>query len=103
MSADFGALDGLRVRHGELDAAAEAMYNTVKKMDDSLNSLESDVAPKVATWSGDQQEAYKSAKAAWDWAMQELKDLLDRSHQTVYQSNAEYLAADKRGASRFDF
>ena len=74
MSADFGALDGLRVRHGELDAAAEAMYNTVKKMDDSLNSLESDVAPKVATWSGDQQEAYKSAKAAWDWAMQELKD-----------------------------
>lgn len=100
--SDFG-LDGLRVQHGALDAAAEAMYATVKKMDESLNSLESDIAPKVATWSGQQQEAYRASKAAWDWAMQELKDLLDRSHQSVYQSNAEYLAADKRGAGRFEF
>ena len=103
MSADFGALDGLRVRHGELDAAAEAMYNPVQKMDDSLNSLASDVAPKVATWSGGQQEAYRVSKQAWDFAINELKDLLDQSHQTVYQSNAEYMAADKRGAGRFEF
>ena len=97
------SLDGLRVNHAELDTAAQNMYATVKKMDESLNSLESDVAPHVATWSGTQQEAYRQAKAAWDWAMQEMRDLLDDSHKSVYTSNAEYLAADKRGAARFDF
>jgi len=97
------SLDGLRVNHGELDAAAGQMYDTVKKMDQSLNDLENDIAPKVATWSGAQQEAYRTSKAAWDWAMQEMRDLLDESHKTVYQSNADYMHADKRGADRFTF
>lgn len=97
------SLDGLRVNHGELNAAAENMYRTVQKLDESLNSLEQDIADKVATWSGDQQEAYRNSKAAWDWAMKEMRDLLDKSSQTVYQSNDEYLSADKRGAARFDF
>ncbi|MBM9461691.1 WXG100 family type VII secretion target [Nocardioides sp. zg-536] len=97
------SLDGLRVNHGELDAAAQNMYATVQKLDETLNNLENDIAPKVATWSGSQQEAYRVSKAAWDWAMQEMRDLLDKSHQSVYQSNADYMAADKRGAARFEF
>ncbi|MFC7505889.1 WXG100 family type VII secretion target [Nocardioides sp. CPCC 206347] len=97
------SLDGLRVNHGELDTAAQNMYTTVQRMDESLNNLEKDIANDVATWSGNQQEAYRTAKAAWDWAMQEMRDLLDESHKTVYQSNAEYMAADKRGAGRFEF
>ncbi len=97
------SLDGLRVNHGELDTAAQNMYQTVQRMDESLNNLEKDIANDVATWSGQQQEAYRVSKAAWDFAMQEMKDLLDESHKTVYQSNAEYMAADKRGAGRFEF
>ncbi len=97
------SLDGLRVNHGELDAAAQNMYDTVKRMEDTLTNLENDISPKVATWSGGQQEAYRVSKQAWDFAINELKDLLDQSHQTVYQSNAEYMAADKRGAGRFEF
>lgn len=97
------SLDGLRVNHSELEAAAQNMYSTVQKMEETLNNLENDIAPKVATWSGDQQDAYRTSKAAWDYAINELKDLLDQSHQTVYQSNDEYRAADKRGAGRFDF
>lgn len=97
------SLDGLRVNHGELDAAAQNMYATVQKLDETLNNLEKDIANDVATWSGQQQEAYRVSKAAWDWAMQEMRDLLDESHKTVYSSNAEYMAADKRGAGRFEF
>ncbi|MDN5745183.1 MAG: WXG100 family type VII secretion target [Nocardioidaceae bacterium] len=97
------SLDGLRVNHRELESAAAQMYETVKKMDGSLNDLENDIAPKVATWSGAQKEAYRNSKAAWDWAMQEMRDLLDESHRTVYQSNADYMSADKRGADRFTF
>lgn len=97
------SLDGLRVNHGELEAAAQNMYATVQKLDESLNNLEKDIANDVAAWSGQQQEAYRVSKASWDWAMQEMKDLLDESHKTVYSSNAEYMAADKRGAGRFEF
>lgn len=96
-----GNLDGLRVQHGALDNAAADMYETVKKMDERLNRLETELEPLRSQWSGQQQESYRVAKAAWDWAMQEMRDLLDESHKTVYQSNAEYMAADMRGANRF--
>jgi WXG100 family type VII secretion target len=97
------SLDGLRVNHNELDTATLNMSATVDKLDRTLNDLEADIAPKVATWSGDQREAYQKSKAAWDWAMKEMRDLLDQSQQTVYQSNQEYLSADRRGAARFEF
>lgn len=97
------SLDGLRVNHGELEAAAQNMETTVRRMNASLDDLEADIAKDVATWSGDQQQAYYSSKAAWDWAMKEMLDLLDKSKQTVYTSNAEYIGADRRGAGRFDF
>jgi hypothetical protein len=31
-----------------------------------------------------------------------MRDLLDQTSKTVYQSNAEYRAADMRGAQSFD-
>lgn len=95
-------LDGIRVRHGALDQAAADMYNTVKAIDDRMNRLESELEPLRSDWHGQAQNAYTVAKAKWDWAIQEMRDLLDESHQTVYQSNAEYMAADKRGAAQFE-
>jgi early secretory antigenic target protein ESAT-6 len=95
-------LDGIRVQHGALDQAAADMYDTVKKIDERMNRLESELAPLKSDWHGSAQDAYTRAKAKWDWAIQEMRDLLDESHRTVYQSNAEYMAADKRGAAQFD-
>lgn len=94
-------LDGLRVNHAALDGAAADMQATVKKMDERLDRLERELEPLRSQWTGAQQESYRVAKAAWDWAMQEMRDLLDESQKTVYQSNAEYMAADLRGAGRF--
>ena len=95
-------LDGIRVNHAALDQAAQDMYQTVKDIDDRMNRLESELAPLKSDWHGNAQQAYTTAKAKWDWAIQEMRDLLDESHQTVYQSNAEYKAADKRGAAAFE-
>ena len=41
------------------------------------------------------------AKAKWDQAMQEMTLLLQQASQGVDSSNAEYKAADARGANRF--
>jgi WXG100 family type VII secretion target len=100
---NFGGLDGLRVKHGELDAAAQQMYEVAKAMNARLDQLESDASQYVQTWAPDsaQRQSYDQAKLAWDWAMKELLDLLDGVSKTTYQSNADYMQADKRGANRF--
>lgn len=96
-------LDELRVEHAGLDTAAQQMYAKVKQIDARLTQLETDLQSTMkGNWIGGSHDAYLVAKASWDWAMQEMKDLLDKSHQTVYQSNAEYMAADNRGADRFN-
>lgn len=95
-------LDGIRVKHSALDQAAADMYDTVKKIDDRMNRLEQELEPLRSDWHGQAQEAYRLAKAKWDRAIQEMRDLLDQSHQSVYQSNAEYMAADRRGAAQFE-
>ena len=55
------------------------MYQTVKDIDDRMNRLESELAPLKSDWHGNAQQAYTTAKAKWDWAIQEMRDLLDES------------------------
>jgi 6 kDa early secretory antigenic target len=95
------SFDGLRVNHTGLDTAAQDLCATVKEIDDRLNRLESELAPLRSDWVGNAQQAYASAKARWDAAILGMKDLLDQTSQAVRQSNAEYLAADRRGAASF--
>ena len=96
-------LDGLRVQHGALDQAATDMQQTVKDIDDRLDRLEAELEPLRSEWAGHAREAYLHAKATWDRAIGEMRDLLDTSHRTVSQSNLDYQAVDRRGAARFDF
>ena len=97
------SLDGLRVNHAGLDTAAEDLSQAVKRIDDRLNRLESELAPLRSDWTGNAQQAYHVAKTKWDNAMREMKDLLQDTSTTVHQSNADYKAADQRGAASFDF
>ena len=96
------SLDGLRVNHAGLDTAAEDLATAVKSIDDRLNRLESELAPLRSDWTGNAQNAYEVAKVKWDGAMQDMRNLLQDTSNTVHQSNAEYKAADQRGAASFD-
>ena len=95
-------LDGLRVNHAGLDSAAQDLYTAVKEIDDRMNRLEGGLAPLKSDWTGNAQTSYHSAKAKWDTSMREMRDLLDQTSQTVNNSNADYKAADQRGAAAFD-
>jgi WXG100 family type VII secretion target len=96
------SMDGLRVNHAGLDTAAQDLYTAVKEIDDRMNRLESELAPLKSDWTGNAQASYHAAKAKWDAAIQEMRNLLDQTSQTVMQSNAEYKAADQRGAAAFE-
>lgn len=94
-------LDGIRVNHAALDQAAQDMYKTVQDIDERMNRLEAELKPLQSGWAGNAQQAYYVAKGKWDTAIEEMRNLLDQSHQTVSHSNQEYAAADRRGAAQF--
>lgn len=95
-------LDGLRVNHAGLDTAADDMSRTVTEIDGRLDRLEQELAPLRSQWAGNAQQAYEAARTRWDLAIKEMRDLLQETSRTVTQSNAEYRAADQRGAASFD-
>ena len=93
--------DGIHVQHGHLDARAAAVMNAGPDIESRLDQLESELNPRTADWNGNAKKAYDQAKAKWDQAMQEMTLLLQQASQGVDSSNAEYKAADARGANRF--
>ncbi len=94
-------LDGIRVNHAALDQAAGDMRQKVKEIDDRLDRLERELEPLKSDWAGHAQTSYQTAKAKWNTAIAEMRDLLTEAHLSVNQSNADYAAADRRGASTF--
>lgn len=94
-------LDGIRVNHAGLDQAAQDMYKKVKDIDNRMNQLESELSDLRNQWAGNARASYDQAKAKWDMAIEEMKGLLDETSRTVTQSNADYAAADQRGAEAF--
>jgi len=78
------SFDGIKVQHGHLDTGAADVMKAAKDIESRLDQLETD-----------------QAKAKWDQAMAEMTLLLQQASQGVDSSNAEYKAADARGANRF--
>jgi early secretory antigenic target protein ESAT-6 len=95
-------LDGLKVNHAGLDQAADDLMGIVNKIDSRMQNLERELDPLRADWIGEAQTAYTVAKQRWDGAIREMRDLLHSTSVQVTQSNAEYKAADARGARSFD-
>ena len=95
------SFDGLRVNYAGLDTAAQDLHATVAEIGGRLDRLEGELAALRSDWVGDAQLAYAAAKARWDAAILEMRNLLEQTSRAVHQSNAEYRAADRRGAGSF--
>ena len=94
-------LDGLRVDHGGLDRVADDLRQVVDRIDARMNHLDQELAPLRSQWVGEAQQAYVVAKARWDGAISEMRDLLRLTSHQVAEANAAYRAADARGARSF--
>lgn len=93
--------DGIRVNHAALDLAIDEMIKAVNDIDGRLDRLEGELEPLRSQWVGNAQQSYTIAKAKWDTAIQEMKDLLTETHTSVATSKQEYIQADARGAAQF--
>lgn len=95
------SLDGIRVDHAALNQASQDLLTAAKNIDNRLNTLENDLRPLQANWSGSAKDSYHQAKSRWDQAIAEMIQLLTQVSTAVEQSNSEYRQADLRGAARF--
>lgn len=93
--------DGIRVQHGKLETGAADVLKAAKDIEARLDNLESELNPLRNDWDGSAKQAYADAKSKWDQAMNEMIALLQSASKGVEASNAEYRAADTRGANRF--
>ena len=69
------SLDGLRVQHARLDTAAGVARQVLAEVDLACSRFR---------------------------AIREMRDLLGETSRAVQESNAEYQAADRRGAASFE-
>lgn len=95
------SFDGINVQHGKLDQGAADAIQAAKDIEARLDALENELNPLKNDWIGSAKLAYDDAKAKWDQAIADMILLLQQAGQGVSDSNAEYQAADKRGANRF--
>lgn len=95
-------LDALKVNHAGLDQAADDLLGIVNRIDARMSRLAQELAPLRSSWVGEAQEAYAAAQRRWDGAIGEMRDLLRSTSRQVAVSNADYRAADARGARAFD-
>jgi early secretory antigenic target protein ESAT-6 len=95
-------LDALRVDHAGLDQAADDLMGIVAEIGGRMGRLERELSPLRSSWVGDAQQSYTVAKRRWDGAIAEMRDLLRDTSRQVTLSNADYRAADARGARAFD-
>jgi WXG100 family type VII secretion target len=95
-------LDALKVNHAGLDQTADDLLGVVNRIDVRMNRLAQELAPLRSGWVGEAQQAYVAAQRRWDGAIDEMRDLLRSTSRQVAVSNADYRAADARGARAFD-
>jgi early secretory antigenic target protein ESAT-6 len=78
------------VEHARIETAATRLRAHKKTFDAVLGQLESDLAPMIATWSGEARDLYLAKKASWDRAALDLTVLLASIATLTEDAHAAY-------------
>jgi WXG100 family type VII secretion target len=93
----------LRVEHAALDQAAQDLSTAVRAIDGRMNDLENELRNLQNDWTGQAKGQYEISKQRWNTAIYEMLTVLGQTSTSVTQSNADYIAADQRGAQSFTY
>ena len=91
----------LLVNHDGLDAAATDLKQASERLQALLDGLNHDLDARRESWSGSAQESYLTARAQWDAALRDMRELLFAIGSAVDQANQAYRSADARGRALF--
>jgi len=91
----------LLVNHAGLEAAAADLRQASSQLQSRLDDLNHGLDARREQWSGSTQQAYVAARAQWDGALRDMRELLAAIGDAVDAANAAYRDADLRGRDLF--
>lgn len=89
------------VNFGALSTGAQGIQATYRQLQSTLESLESQLAPMIGSWTGDAREAYYQQKKRWDDASAAMATILAQMGQAVDTANTNYQSAESTNLSRW--
>lgn len=93
--------ENIAVGYEALDGAAATIKNQAINIEDKLDAMEKRMLNRKDEWTGEASNAFDEARADWEGAMADMKNVLQDIGHTVGLSNAEYQAAEAANARRF--
>jgi len=91
----------LLVDHDGLDSASQDLKRASERLQAVLDGLNHELDARREQWSGSAQGAYLVARAQWDAALRDMRELLFAIGSAVDQANQAYRDADARGRDLF--
>jgi len=84
----------IKVNFGALEAGQAGIAKTHGELVATLDELEANLQPMLATWDGDAREAYYQCKKEWDSAAEQMNTTLGQIGQLVGTANQNYRQAE---------
>ncbi|WP_432985956.1 WXG100 family type VII secretion target [Dactylosporangium sp. CA-233914] len=93
--------DEIVVEFAALNQAASDITSALSSMQSELDGVDQAVAPMVASWQSDAQEAFAQRKAEWTNAANDLHQLLNGIKGAVLKSAEIMQAREKANLAKF--
>ena len=84
----------ISVRFEALEAGAGGIRTSYARLTSTIEQLDGDLRPMIASWSGAAQESYLVCKQQWDSAATALAQVLNTIGQAVEEARQNYAAAE---------
>ncbi|WP_375487560.1 WXG100 family type VII secretion target [uncultured Jatrophihabitans sp.] len=84
----------ISVKFEALEAGATGIRNNYTRLTGTIEQLETDLQPMIASWSGAAQESYLACKRQWDEAATALSQVLNSIGSAVNDAHQNYTAAE---------
>ena len=84
----------ISVRFEALEAGADGIRTNYARLTSTIEQLESDLQPMIATWSGAARESYLACQQQWDSAATAMAQVLNTIGRAVEEARQNYTAAE---------
>lgn len=91
----------IKVTFSALETASADTVATTARITSQLEDLRRQLAPMVATWTGDAAATYRASQQKWDTSAAELTTTLGTIGKLVGQAGQNYRATEQANRARF--
>ncbi|GAA2246220.1 ESAT-6-like protein [Streptomyces ruber] len=89
------------IQYSVVRNAIEEMQGQTQQIRSTLNRLEDELRPLIASWEGDDQTMYRSVQAEWNAATQRMGQLLAETSALVGDIHDGHARDERRSADNW--